>query len=165
MHMHINRLAQLKRIYGELSCKIDGTELNQFINKMRDELNNAVNAPTKRNSVTNIAGIGRCIEEMADRERILIHEDLHYSLAAIYLIREDEDPAVYDQEIHDQKIEQFKKDSTGGLRDFFTRANLSEHLAFSELSDEDFQTIAANSRAVRKAVSETTLKSISGEKS
>lgn len=78
----------------------------------------------------NIAMIGHLIIEMERREEMLLHPDLMFDLVAYKYIREDEDPAVIDKDIHRQKIEQFKKDSVEGLYDFFYTAGLSAYIPY-----------------------------------
>lgn len=145
MNIPIKRLQELDRVRMEMDSKLSNKELKTFLNVMSEELNNAVN--TTKNKVTNIAKIGFLIEEMKSRDTILFHADLQFELAAIVLIREDENPAEFDLDIHRQKVEQFKKDSEGGLRDFFYNAGLKQYLPFLELSTEDYNQYLVESKA------------------
>lgn len=61
----------------------------------------------------------------------LFDEDLLLELLALTYIREDENPNVFSEKMHDEKIKQFKSDlsqKAGGLYDFFQQAGLKDYL-------------------------------------
>ncbi len=93
---------------------------------IRESMEKAINGGNK----PNIAHIGHLLIEWKRREEMLLHPDLMFDLVAYKYVREDEDPAVIDKEIHKQKIDQFKKDSKEGLYDFFYRAGLSQYMPY-----------------------------------
>jgi hypothetical protein len=78
----------------------------------------------------NMAMIGHLIIEMDKREEMLLHPDSMFDLLAHRFVRSDEDPAIIDNKIHKEKIEQFRKDSMGGLYDFFYRMGLSAYMPY-----------------------------------
>lgn len=93
---------------------------------IRESMKKAINGGNK----PNIAHIGHLLIEWERREDMILHPDLMFDLVANKYIREDEDPAVIDKEIHSQKVAQFKKDSKEGLYDFFYRAGLSQYMPY-----------------------------------
>ncbi len=95
-----------------------------------DKIMNAMEVALGEGKKPNIAKIGHLIIEMRKRKEMLLHPDLLLNLVSYHFIREDEDPCVIDKEIHRQKIEQFKKDSQGGLRDFFLGAGLNMYIPY-----------------------------------
>lgn len=105
-----------------LSRGLSVDELKRFIEAMKK----AVGEGKK----PDVAMIGHLIIEMEKREDMLLHPDLMFDLVAYRYIREDEDPAIIDKEIHAQKVEQFKKDSTEGLYDFFYAAGLAQYIPY-----------------------------------
>lgn len=109
--------------------------LSEEDNKLiRDTMKKALNSGKK----SDLAMIGHCLIEMDKREESIIHPDILFDIAALKYIREDEDPAVIDSTIHNQKIEQFKKDSLGGLKDFFYNAGLNKFIPYLEKSESDW---------------------------
>ncbi len=105
-----------------LSRGLSQDELKKFIEAMKK----AVGEGKK----PDVAMIGHLIIEMEKREDLLLHPDLMFDLVSYRYIREDEDPAIIDKDIHAQKVEQFKKDSTEGLYDFFYAAGLAQYIPY-----------------------------------
>jgi hypothetical protein len=107
----LERIRGIERCIREITA---GLSLDEY-KKIRDAMKKALGDGKK----PNIAMIGHLIIEMERREEMLLHPDAMFDLLAYKYVREDEDPAVVDQTIHKQKIEQFRKDSKDGLYDFF----------------------------------------------
>lgn len=98
------------------------SELSKFLYAMKKALGEG--------KKPDLAIIGFLIIEMEKREKMLLHPDLMFDLVSYRYIREDEDPAIIDNEIHEEKIAQFKKDSKEGLYDFFYGAGLSLYIPY-----------------------------------
>lgn len=96
------------------------------IDKILDKMEAALGEGKK----PKIPEIGHLIIEMRRRKEMYLHPDIMFDMVAYLYIREDEDPAVIDKEIHKEKIAQFRKDSTGGLYDFFYAAGLSLYIPY-----------------------------------
>lgn len=52
--------------------------------------------------------IGLLLQELKLRKNMTIHTELLYNFLAVQWIREDENPEIFDSEIQDQKVRQFK---------------------------------------------------------
>lgn len=89
-------------------------------------------------SKINLRNITKIITEIRERISLWVDMDLLFDTVAFTYIREDEDPARIDEEIHKQKIAQFRKDSMGGLYDFFYTAGLTEYIPYSSKSENDW---------------------------
>lgn len=100
-----------------------------------DTMEKALNSGKK----SELAVIGHCIIEMRKRKELILHPDILFDIAALRYIREDEDPSIIDSEKHKQKIEQFKKDSSGGLYDFFYKAGLSKYIPYLSKLESDWE--------------------------
>lgn len=143
------RNQQFDRVNKEMQRKLSNEELNKFITDFKLELNRLVyeSKAVKAGVYTPVSKMGFLIEELEKREEILIHIDSYFDMAAVVTIREDEVIDDFDADIHNEKIEQFKKDSTGGLRDFFYNLGLSPYLDFLEVTTTEFDQFLTNSNA------------------
>lgn len=67
----------------------------------------------------NAAKVGYIFEELKNRKNLVLHSELLYNFMAVQIIREDEDPQTFNNEIHLEKVEQFKKETEAGNSYFF----------------------------------------------
>jgi hypothetical protein len=119
---HLERVRGIERCVREISAGLSNDEQK----KIREAMKKALGDGKK----PNIAMIGHLIVEMDKREEMLLHPDAMFDLMAHRYVRSDEDPAIIDNKIHKEKIEQFRKDSEGGLYDFFYRMGLSMYIPY-----------------------------------
>jgi hypothetical protein len=119
---HLERIRGIERCVREISAGLSNDEQK----KIREAMKKALGDGKK----PNMAMIGHLIIEMDKREEMLLHPDVMFDLMAYRYVRSDEDPAVIDNKIHKEKIEQFRKDSMGGLYDFFYRMGLSAYMPY-----------------------------------
>lgn len=143
LDLPINRWKEIEKIVLMLKhCMTDET-----IDLFCDAMEKALNSGKK----VELAKIGYLIEEMRRRKNILMDTDLMFDLIAYKLIRKDENPAEVDKVIHKQKIEQFKKDSVGGLYDFFYNAGIIQYMPYLESLKGDFEDIAIRTKTELRA--------------
>lgn len=135
--MPLPRKLEIERLILELQAGISKNELQLFLEAMKDALSQT---DKKGNFRPDIARIGFLVNEMKDRETMLIHPDTIMELLCAVSIREDENPGVWDEEIHRQKLKQLKKDcgDGGGLHDFFQQSSLTELMPYLDTSREKF---------------------------
>lgn len=67
----------------------------------------------------NAAKVGYIFQELKNRSRMVIHTELLYNFLAVQLVREDESVEVFNSEIQNEKVEQFKKECVDGNHYFF----------------------------------------------
>lgn len=127
-----------------IQASMSEANLLKFLDAMEIALNSGKKIET--------AVIGHLIIEMRKRVGIWVDMDLLFDTVAIAYIREDEDKAIWDKIIHQEKIEQFKKDSQGGLYDFFYRAGLIEFIPFLGKSTDEWNEYFLNSESKMKAM-------------
>lgn len=136
MDIPVLRKGQLNRLEQELYSCISDEELKGFIQVMEDGLNET---DKQGHMKPNIGIIGKMITEIKNRKQLLLHPDLMFGIVAACYIREDENPAEFDLEIQEQKVAQFKKDSVGGLYDFFYSSGINELIPFLDITEEKFE--------------------------
>lgn len=116
----IARSKELQRKIQLIRAGMSEDNLSLMLQAMKKALNGGKKA--------DLAEIGFLIIETERRIGIWVDPDLLYDTVALMYIREDERPEIIDVSIHKEKVEQFKKDSTGGLRDFFYMTGLQEYI-------------------------------------
>lgn len=126
----ISRSKELQKRLTRVQSGLDETTIDLFLDAMRKALG--------RGSHPDMSRIGFLVEEMALRKEILVDNDLFIDILAIKYIRSDENPAIFDKEIHDQKIAQFNLDSQGGLYDFFYKMGLMQLIPYLGKLEEDW---------------------------
>ncbi len=151
-NMPVVRLGALQDFLFQLSRKIDKGEMELFIKAMNMLITNAVASLTHADkAVKHLARLQTTLDDMELREKEILHPELMFDVVAVNFIREDENPAQYDEVVHAEKVEQFKKDSAGGLYDFFYSSSTMEYFPGLELLREDYQELWDYSKTKQSA--------------
>lgn len=124
------RTREIQRRLMRIKFGLNDDDLALFIKAMKTALNNG--------KKPDVAMVGHLVNELEARADIWLHPSMMFDLVAFKYIREDEDPAIIDKNIHEQKIEQFHKDSREGLYDFFYKMKLTEVLPFLKSLESEF---------------------------
>ena len=82
-----------------------------------------------------LAKATQAVGEIRRRPKEIIPEEVWYDLAAVFAIREDEDPRAFDPAIHEQKIDMLSKAGRAG-HDFFTGLPAFRKVLSSSLTTE-----------------------------
>lgn len=92
-------------------------------------------------SQKNVSGIGAILQERKKRRKLVIHTELLYNFIAVQLVREDERPEVFDNDIHKEKIITFKEMvEEQGAYFFFQKRELNRLSALSSMSQKEWET-------------------------
>lgn len=140
-NMPILRFNKLQEHILELQNCFTGNELTKFFDAMETALDDSMNAKTEKGTVKNIGKIGFLIKEARMRKEMLVHPEILFAMTAAIYIREDQDPTVWDQSEEEEKIEQFKVDSQGGLADFFYSRGLKDYIPYLRDFKGDWETL------------------------
>lgn len=140
----LSRSKELQKRLKRIDSGLSDSELKRIFEVIKKALNGGKNP--------DIARIGYAVTEFELREEVFIHEDLWFDLIALKYVREDEPIAVVDWTIHEEKIKQFRKDSTGGLYDFFYKAGLMRFIPYLEKLESDWDVYMDQSTARLKAM-------------
>lgn len=87
----------------------------------------------------NAAKFGLLIEELRNRSTLCLHQELLYNYIAVLLIREDEEPTTVNEDIHKEKVIQFKKETEGGSYFFFRVPELKNLTWLWNLSEDEWR--------------------------
>jgi hypothetical protein len=98
--------------------------------------------------------------QLKERLKYALPEELCYKLAAIVFFDKNESPLVYDAEYCTKKIEHWKNNKADG---FFLQQPVKELIPFLKESDDNFQTYFQVTEELNKAHLETISTKLSGE--
>jgi len=99
-----------------------------------------------------IAKIGFVLHELKDRCNMVIHDELFYNILAVQIIRHDESVSDFNQTIHMEKVDMFKR--MDNLDDTFF-LNIQEYLevfGLSNITKIHLQELLKESRTLREAM-------------
>jgi len=139
----VNRIKEIHKRLKRIDSGLSDTELDRCFAVIKKALNSGKNP--------DLGMIGFAVAEMETRKDIWIHEELWFDVLALKYIREDEKPYVVDMTIHLEKVAQFRKDSQGGLYDFFYKMGLMKSIPFLQKLESDWDVYMDNSIATLKA--------------
>lgn len=115
----------------------------ETINLICDQMEKILSEGIKDGKGT--ANIGMLIAELRDRQKMALPIELFYNYLAIQLIREDENPEVYNNQIHLEKIYALKElnEQTGGF--FFGLKELNQLQRLLNMSASEWNEYWQNS--------------------
>lgn len=126
--LYMSRKADIDTKLIELSSQLSRTELDQIIQALKE----AINKPKP-----DLQTIGFLVGEMEKRQEMLVHKEIILDLLCLHYVREDENPAIVDPEIHAEKV-QYIKDNLE-LRFFFDNQRFTELLPWLEGLDKNLK--------------------------
>lgn len=134
-------LEKLNELQEQLNSKIPGRDLDSWIKKVEEVLNGS--------SANKITDTGYWLGVLKDRRSILFDPTLLTEIAALLYIREDENPCVYNKELHKEKFELLWKDSQQGMKlyDFFQQAGLKGYLPSGVITPQNWEQYLQESMA------------------
>jgi len=126
-------LEKLNELQEQLTSKIPGRDLDSWIGKVEEVLNG--------NSEKKITDTGYWLGVLKERRSILFDPTLLTEIAALLYIREDENPCVYNKELHKEKFELLWNDSQKGMKlyDFFQQAGLKGYIPSGNITQVNWE--------------------------
>ncbi len=139
----IIRVKELQKRLIRLDSGLNEQTIELFLDAMDKALG--------KGKLPDVARIGFLVHEMKARKEILIDNELFIDILALRFIRADENPAVIDKEIHEEKVKQFTEDSAEGLYDFFYKMGLITLIPYLSKLEEDWEEYTEMGLAKMKA--------------
>jgi len=139
---HTTQTGQSIEHYGKaheftmwMAAGLTGAELTYLI-----DLQNEVIESMMEGKQPNTAILGWVNQEIKLRRQMIIHTDLLYNFIACHYVREDEDPSVWVESVHNEKVEAFKRISKEGDTHafFFGLRELKNLTGIIHLSPEEW---------------------------
>jgi len=135
VNMPLERFALSMTLLERLSCGLSGSEMDKILNEMEKALASGLSNPKTA------ALMGAYIHVIRERQNTVIHRDLLLNIAATWIIRADENPAVINPDVHQQKLTLFEELSKGAAHDFFYSLGIEPLMPLFNISAEEFQTL------------------------
>jgi hypothetical protein len=132
-NMPLERFSMSMALLERLSSGISGSEMEGILEGMEKALAAGLTNPK------NAALVATYIHIIRERQDTIIHRDLLLNIAATWIIRDDEDPTIINNDIHKEKLEVFEKMCMEGSHDFFTRLGIEPLIPLMSMSPEDMQ--------------------------
>ena len=131
--MPLERFAMSMTLLERLSSGLSGSEMDKILNEMEKALAAGLSNPKTA------ALMGAYIHVIRERQNTVIHRDLLLNIAATWIIRDDENPAVVNPDVHQQKLTLFEELSKGAAHDFFYNVGIEPLMPLFNISPEEFQ--------------------------
>lgn len=134
MALPVDRLGMLLKFTQYLAKGLSPEEdeaLDQIIE-------DAIETGIKNNKAKVSAVIATVLEEKKRRRTLCFHTEIFYNYLAVQLIRDDENPVVYDNAIQIEKVEQLKREQPDdGVYFFFHQPELEKLKTLFNITDEN----------------------------
>lgn len=97
------------------------------------------------------ARLGFIISELTDRCNMALHDELFFNILAVQIIRHDESISEFDNDIHMQKVEMFKRMNAKDDTFFLHTQEYYEQFGLRNTTKIQLDSLLKESRAVREA--------------
>jgi len=114
-----DRYNKLQEFLIWLSNGLTPESLNTLIDKANKAIEDGV-VKLANNKRVNMIKVGAVLHEIKTRQDMIKPAELLYNIIAVQLIREDEDPMLFNNSVHLEKVEQIKAEKELGNSFFFS---------------------------------------------
>lgn len=137
MSISEDRWAKLQEFLIWLSNGLTAESLNMLLDKADKHLEDGVvkMAENKRPNAIKLAAI---MNEIRTRQDMIRPNELLYNILAVQLIREDEDPMLFNNKIHMEKVIQFEDERELGNNFFFALPEFKILWRFQNFTEEQW---------------------------
>jgi len=100
----LERMGKMQDFLTMMSAGLDEKELTALIDVANGEL-----ALALAGKKADVVKIGAVLNQIKERQQMILHDQLLWQFMAVQLVREDEPAAKFVQKIHDEKVEALQK--------------------------------------------------------
>ena len=100
----LERMGKMQDFLTMMSAGLDEKELTALIDVANGEL-----AMALAGKKADVVKIGAVLNQIKERQQMILHDQLLWQFMAVQLVREDEPAAKFVQKIHDEKVEALQK--------------------------------------------------------
>jgi len=134
-NLPMERFSQSLALLERLSSGISGKEMDRILIEMEKAIAAGLSNPKNAGLVSTYVHIIR------ERQDTVIHRDILLNIAATWIVRDDENPAVMNPDIHEAKLTTFEAMCKEASHDFFTLADIEPLMPLLTMSPQEFQTL------------------------
>lgn len=146
MAMPLELIGRLKGFVTWMSSGLSGQEMKEFRETGNKLLSEGIGKPETA------AKMGALFHALEERENMAVHTELYYNILAIQAIREDESPDDYNNQIHIEKVNQFKEEvDNSNSYFFFQQKELTLPYDLSKISISEWTALWHESLALQQA--------------
>lgn len=146
VELPINRMAKMQEYLTWLAKGISKEEYIKAIDYAEEGLINGMK------DAKSIAKVGFILHELKDRCNMVIHDELFYNIIAIQLIRHDESPTEFNNDIQMEKVEAFKQLDKKDDTFFLAIQEYLSQLGLQNITKDNFHRLLNECRVLREAL-------------
>lgn len=137
LELPLTRKGKLDMMMTELDAALSHKELSMICDGIEKSLQNIVNDVKQRVRVDELSKIGFFVREIRDRKQSILHPEIFINILSCVYIREDENPAAWDDRIFQEKVKAIKEEmESEPLRPFFQSQPWKEYMPFINISPD-----------------------------
>lgn len=149
MALPVPRYGKLQEYLMYMSARLTAENIDLLINKGIEVIENGIK---NDNGASKVAAI---LHQLGDRNDKIIPHQLIYNFLAVQYVREDEDPKVFNNEIHMEKVDDLMANSDNSF--FFRLPELKKLLNLTTMSETEWKTYVSESES-QQAILKSVLK-------
>ena len=131
-----------------LSSGVTSKQLDDLLDLAEQAIEDGV-VKLKDKKRFNIIILSAIIHEIRTRKNVN-NTEVIYNILAVTLVREDENPSKFDEEVQEQKVKEFMEDAEGENRFFFAMPELSRYCGSLNISKENWDAFLEGYKAVEE---------------
>ena len=132
-----------------LSSGLSVSEMEAILTEMEKALGAGLTNPR------NAALVATYIHVIRERQNTVIHRDLLLNIAATWVVRSDENPAIINPDVHQAKLKVFEAMAEEGSHDFFTGLDIEPLKPLLRMSPDELTTLWEYNRVQLQKLHET----------
>jgi hypothetical protein len=135
----VDRLGYYRQFTIQMFSGLTGSELiacTEFLQQKATEATTLQKDPKALGKA--LAQITAITVEMQNRQEMVVPQELVYNYLAVHYVREDENPMVFSQDIHLEKVEAFKASAERQDKFFFQLPELIDLKGFWNITTENW---------------------------
>lgn len=142
------RLGKLHEYMKWLSAGVTGSELDDMLDNADKALTDGIK------NGKNASKIGFVISELRDRKKMVVNDELFYNIIAVQMVRSDESPTEFNNEIQLQKVQALRLLNESNDTFFLNISEYLRALNWSNITREELMDILQNSEIYRRLAQE-----------
>lgn len=138
-----------------LSAGISNDNLKQLVEAAQDYMNTAIsNINDKKKFINDATKVSAILQQLNYRRESIIPTDLFINVLCTMIVRDDEEPGVFNQKIHDEKCD-FFIDHLHDYSFFFQSSAFRRLCSVQNISKENWKKVLTNSMEAQNQLNQS----------